>query len=336
MKLKLEPVEDQTIVITGASSGIGLATAQMAAGRGARVVMIARNEEALERAAAEIEDSGGEATYVVADVSEAGEVESAAEAAISRFGGFDTWINDAGIGMYGRLEDVQLKDQYRLFDVNFWGLVHGCMAALPHLRDRGGALINLGSVESDVALPYQGIYAATKHAVKAYTDTLRLELEEEGAPVSVTLVRPSGIDTPFFRHARNYLGVEPRPTPPVYAPEVVARTILTCAERPARDVIVGAGGRMFSEMSKFAPSATDVYLEKTQFEGQKTNRAGGRFDDILYRPTDQVGSAHGDYDGHVMKSSIYTTARLHRKTTLAAMLGVGLAVAAGVKAMRAE
>lgn len=243
MTPRLKPLKDQVIVITGASSGIGLVTARMAAKRGARVVLTARNHEALQQAAQEItsdETSGGMAAYVAADVSDESAVRRVAEEAVARFGRIDTWVNGAGVSVYGRLMDISLEDQRRLFETNFWGVVIGSRIAVPHLR-KGGALINIGSVLSDRAIPLQGIYCATKHAVKAYTDSLRMELEHDRLPIAVTLIKPYSIDTPYAEHAKNYLATEPSFPPPVYAPEVVAEAILHCAEHPTRDVY--AGGR---------------------------------------------------------------------------------------------
>src|SRR5918993_909993 len=196
MRLMLKPLDEQVIVITGASSGIGLVTAKAAAERGARVVLAARNERALRRAVEEIEADGGDAVYVVADVAEADDVEKIAKVAVREYGRVDTWVNNASTSIYGRVWEVPLEDKRRLFDVNFWGVVHGCRVALPHLKQRGGTIVNVGSVVSDRAVPLLGIYSASKHAVKGYTDALRMELEEDGAPIYVSLVKPASINTP--------------------------------------------------------------------------------------------------------------------------------------------
>jgi NAD(P)-dependent dehydrogenase (short-subunit alcohol dehydrogenase family) len=217
MTIKLKKLSDQVIVITGASSGIGLVTARMAASRGARVVLNARNEDSLCRVADEINAGGGKACYVTGDVGRLQDVQNIAGEAIRRFGGIDTWVNNAGVSIYGHVLDQSLEDQRRLFETNYWGVVHGSMVACAHLSERGGALINIGSVLSDIAIPIQGTYCASKHAVKGYTDALRMELEEEGAPISVTLIKPSSIDTPYVRHAKNLMPVEPMNPPPVYA-----------------------------------------------------------------------------------------------------------------------
>ena len=224
MAVRLKPVEDQVIVITGASSGIGLATARMAAARGAKLVLVARNEEALRDIAQDCERRGGEAVPVAADVARREDVERVAKVARDRFGGFDTWVNDAAVALYGTVDEIPIEDQRRQFEVNYWGVVYGSLAAAKHLRRRGGAIINIGSVLSDRAMIYQTQYSATKHAVKAFTDGLRVELEGEGAPISVTLIKPSAIDTPYPEHARNYLDAPGLVTPPPnYDPHLVVR-----------------------------------------------------------------------------------------------------------------
>ena len=175
MAVKLKSIKDQTLVITGASSGIGLCTARMAADRGANVVAVARNEEALKQLCDEINSKqGGRAAYAAGDVADEGVLRHAAEVANREFGGFDTWVNDAGGSIYGRIMDVPLEDFKRMFDTNLWGLVIGSRIAVEHLRERGGALINLGSEVSDSPIPIQGLYSASKHAVKAFTEALKM------------------------------------------------------------------------------------------------------------------------------------------------------------------
>lgn len=337
MTVKLKKLAQQTMVVTGASSGIGLVTARMAAKQGARVVLAARSEETLRRLVDEIRGKGGEAIYVVADVGEEEEVRRIADAARRHFGGFDTWVNNAGVSIYGEMHDVPIEDMRRLFDTNFWGVVHGSLVAAEHLRQsNGGAIINIGSTLSDRAIPIQGIYSASKHAVKGFTDALRMELETDGAPVSVTLIKPSAINTPYTRHAKNYMPNEPEVPAPVYAPEVVARTILHCAETPERDVFAGGGGKALSASGRYAPRLTDKVMEKMLPSMQQKNRsASPNRRDGLYEAAGE-GKARGDYEGHVSESSIYTEASLHPVLTGALLLGVGLTLAAFIRGQTSD
>jgi NAD(P)-dependent dehydrogenase (short-subunit alcohol dehydrogenase family) len=325
MAIRLKPIKDQVIVITGASSGIGLATAQEAARRGARVVLASRDEADIKQAADRITAEGGQATPVVVDVGDQASVEALAEQAIVAYDRIDTWVNNAGISIYGRIEEVPLDDAERLFETNYWGVVHGSLAALPHLKLHGGALINVGSELSETAFPLQGHYAASKAAVKGFTDTLRMELHQEGAPISVTLIQPAAIDTPYPEHAMNYLGVEPKHVPPVYTPEIVADAILACAETPHRNLRVGGAAKMFTMIEKVAPALGDRFKERTAFDGQKTDEAP-RDDDTLFAPRPGDGRVRGNYPGRVMKRSFYTTAALNpMKTLLGAAAIVGIA-----------
>jgi short-subunit dehydrogenase len=328
MKLRLKAIKDQVIVITGASSGIGLATARMAAKKGARLVLAARNEEALRQLADEIQQNGGEATYVVADVGDEERVYHIARVAQERFGGFDTWVNNAGIGIYGRTLDGTTEDHRRLFDTNFWGVVYGSTAAVPCLAERGGALINVGSTVSDRTVFLQGMYSASKHAVKGYTDSLRMEVEQAGMPISVTLIQPGSIDTPFPNHARNYMDEEPSLPPPVYAPEAVAEAILHCAEHPTRNLFVGSGGKGISALGQHAPRLADKAMESDAFiRMQKSGQPPRPEDDALYAPTTGL-QERGNYAGHVKPTSMYTQAKMH-PLVMGALLGVtGLALTA--------
>ena len=330
--MKLKPVAGQVIVITGASSGIGLATAKEAARRGAKVVMSSRDTVDLERAAEEIRRAGGDVATAVADVADFEAVQGVAQEAIRAFGRIDTWVNNAGVSIYGRIEDVLIDDARRLFETNYWGVVNGSLVALAHFRSvgnalKGAALINVGSVLSETGYPLQGHYSASKHAVKGFTDSLRLEVTEDELPISVTLIQPAAIDTPYPEHAKNYLVTEPKHVPPVYRPEVVADAILACAESPHRNLRVGGGAKMFTAMEKVAPGLADR-MKRSHFEGQHSEEPP-RDDDTLFAPRPHDGRVRGHYPGHVMKSSLYTKAALNPITTLlgAAALGAGLALA---------
>ena len=328
MSVKLKKLGEQVLVITGASSGIGLVTAREAARRGAKLVLVARAEDALRRLAEEINAAGGEAVYVAADVGREGDVRRVAEEALARFGRIDTWVNNAGVSIYGRIVDTPFEDMRRLYETNFWGVVYGSVVAAEILRQRGGALINVGSTVSDRAIPLQGVYSSSKHAVKGFTDALRMELEEEGAPVSVTLVKPAAIDTPYTKHAKNLLEKEPAVPPPVYAPEVVAEAILHCAETPERDVFAGGGGKAFSVMEKYMPRLGDKVMEHFIFDAQQQAvPARPRGDAGLYEASGELKERSGD-PMYVSESSLYTKASLHPVLAGALFAGVGLAAVA--------
>lgn len=326
-----KPLNQQVIVITGASSGIGLTTARMAARRGARVVMAARNTGDLEAAASEINVNGIKAIAVTTDVADPDAVDRLGEAALKAFGTVDTWVNNAGLSIYGKLDEVPLADKRKLFDINFWGVVHGCRTALKLMKDTGGVLINVGSEVSDVAIPLQGIYSASKHAVKGYTDALRMELEHEGIPIAVTLVKPSAVNTPYPEHARSYLdeGVPALP-PPRYKPEAVAEAILRCAERPVRDVVVGGAGRMQIAMGRLAPRLTDKVMSGMMWNSQKAFDRTQPREGSLDRPQPD-GRAYGPHTSMVLNSSAYTRAALSPVTKAVAFAAAGAALAAGLR-----
>jgi short-subunit dehydrogenase len=332
MALKLKKLADQVMVITGATSGIGLATAKRAAQRGARVVLCSRNDRELQETVTAIQEAGGIAVAVVADVSNPEDMERLASTAIETFGSLDTWVNNAGVSFYGRLTEVAIEDMRQLFEVNFWGMVYGSRAAVARLAGSGGALINIGSIVSDRAIPLQGTYSASKHAIKGFTDALRMELEEEGAPVSVSLIKPSAIDTPYFQHAKNYMSVQPKPPAPVYAPEVVANAILRAAEHPIRDITIGGGGRLLTAMGSALPRLTDFYMERSMFGAQQSDVPSEQRQGNLYESAGGENLERGGYEGHVSRSSVYTQVALSPGRALLAA-GLGLAVYAGIRTL---
>lgn len=282
MAVDLKPLDQQVIVITGASSGIGLATALAAAQEGARLVLAARAGQALDEICQRIKADGGQAVYVVADVGKREQVEHIAEVAIQKFGRIDTWVNDAGVSIYGRLDQVSDEDNRRLFDTNFWGVVYGSLAALPHLKRQGGALINVGSEVSEAVVPLQGMYSASKHAVKGFTDALRVEIEEiDEAPVSITLIQPTAVNTPYPTHARNYMDQEAKLPTPQIDPEKVADAILKAAVKPERDVKVGSTAVINTLTAKLAPGLGDKMTAKQadrqQFERPPVNPEGALY-----------------------------------------------------------
>lgn len=291
MAATLKKLADQVIVITGASSGIGLATAENAAAKGARVVLAARSEKTLNEIADRICSEGGEAVAVGCNVADRAQVEYVARVAIDHFGRIDTWVNNAGLGLYGRLDEIEDEDARRLFDINFWGVVYGSQAALPHLRKNGGALINVGSEVSDAFAPLLGIYTASKHAVKGYTDTLRVEIENiDKAPVSITLIQPTAVDTPFPQHARNFTGKEPKLPSPMIDPQDVADAILEAAENPVRERKVGGMAVLNTLASKFVPSLADRQSAK-KIDELHTEEPARNPDGALHRASETVSAA---------------------------------------------
>lgn len=327
MPIKLKPLNQQTVVITGASSGIGLATARRAARAGAAVVMVARNAEALEQAAASIRSEGGRAAVCVEDIANESWAERVGEVATREFGGFDSWVNDAAVALYGELETISLEEHRRVFDVGYFGTVAGSMYAAKALRTRGGgALINVGSVLSERAIPLQGPYVAMKHAVLGFTETLRMELERDDAAVSVTLIKPNGIDTPYPEHARNKMD-KPAAIPPIlYDPELVAKAICFACATPKRELLVGGQGFMLTKFGNLFPGVTDVIMEQFMGEAAQTSKVPPQpgADDNLFEPRDD-GRTRSNQNNRVRKTSLALEAQMHPATTAA--VGVGLAAA---------
>ena len=244
MHYELKPLADQVILITGASSGIGLVTARMAAERGARVVLVSRDADALATIVRGIEEGGGKAMFASADVSDLRDVQRAAAKAVERFGRIDTWVNDAGVTIYAKLVDTPMAEHQQMFATNYFGVVNGALVAVEQLQREGGALITVASIAADIPAPLMGAYAASKHAVKAFVQSLRIELMADRLPISVTLLKPAGVDTPIAQHAANHVDGETLIPPSVYDPKIVAEAILDAAVTPRRDVTVGGVGRL--------------------------------------------------------------------------------------------
>jgi len=328
MAVKLKDLSEQTLLITGATSGIGLCTARMAAERGARLMLVARNEDALRRLCDEINGNGGQARFVAGDVANEAPLREAAERAVSEFGGIDTWVNNAGGSIYGRIMDVPNEDLRRLFETNVWGVVNGSKLAVEFMGERGGALINVGSEVSDAVVPLQGMYSASKHAVKGFTDALRMELEADGYPISVTLIKPTAIHTPFTENARNYLPYEPQLPPPVYAPELVADAILYCAENPMRDFFVGEMAKIHSTMAHWMPRTGDIMNEWIIDSAQNSGRpAVENRPDGLYETNSRL-SERGSTERYVMEESPYVRTQMHPLLTAGLLVGGGVALTA--------
>jgi len=324
MSLTLKPLDQQVIVITGASSGIGLVTARLAATHGAKLVLVARDETSLGEIVAEIQQAGGEAYAVAADVGDPEAVQRVARHAVARFGRVDTWVNNAGAAIYAKLLDTPFDEHERLFRTNYFGVVNGCAAAVPLLREHGGALITVASIAAGMPSPLMGAYAASKHAVKGYVDTLRAELLQDSAPISVTLIQPSGIDTPVAEHASNHVGGKARIPPLVYDPTLVAKAILDAATRPTRGVTVGGAGKAQVLFAQHAPALFDrvaalgsaLFIDPTRNQPRPENLFAPAHDGVE-RSRDQTGKGF----------SVYTSVARHPAATLAigaVVAGAGL------------
>jgi short-subunit dehydrogenase len=321
------PIHDQVVVITGASSGIGRATAIEFGRQEACVVLAARGEEALRAAAAEVEGAGGQAEVVVTDVSDWGAVQWLARRAVDRFGHVDTWINVAAVADYGTVDETPIEEQRRLVEVNLIGVMHGVKAALPLLRESGGGLIvNVASVLGTGPAPYLAAYTATKFGVRGYSDALRIELAREaesgGPRIHVTTINPSSINTPFFEHARSRLGQLPQPMPPAYQPEVAARAIVAvaAADHPPAEVIVGGAGKAFELAYRLSPRLLAL-VERAggmMFRAQESGQPDDGVDN-LFAPMPGPGRVHGRFDRMAFGSSVYTEAVALRPAPLKAL-----------------
>jgi short-subunit dehydrogenase len=326
-------IGEQVVVITGASSGIGRETALEFGRHGAKLVLAARNSEALDTLVAEVQRIGGLAVAVPVDVSDYGQVTELAARAVQRFGRIDTWVNNASVSTYGTVEQTDIEEIRRLIEVNLLGEIYGMKVALPHLRATGGTIINVSSTLGKRAVALQAAYCAAKHGVVAFGEALRLELRHAQVPVAVVDVLPSSINTPLFEHARSRMGVLPRPIPPVYEPRVVAEAIVEAAQRPQREVFAGFAGRLLAAAQRISPVLVDWYLLRPGrvVDRQKTDRPDDG-EDNLFQPSRGPGRTTGQF-GHESKStSLYT--RWFGLHPVRGRLGVGLALAGAVATLR--
>jgi NAD(P)-dependent dehydrogenase (short-subunit alcohol dehydrogenase family) len=330
--MQLKSIEEQVVVIAGASSGIGRECALRFAERGAKVVVGARGEPGLVTLTEEISQRGGQGAYAVCDVSEFEQVKGLAAAAVAKFGRIDTWVNVAAVSVYARFENTTPEEFRRVMEVNYLGQVHGALAALPYLRKEGrGALIAVSSVESLVALPLHGSYSASKHAVEGALDALRRELKAEGAQISVTSVKPATIDTPFFDNTESKMDVKPKGPPPIYDPAVVADCVLYAAEHPVRELFAGGAGKAMALGQKFMPSLMDAVLARTGIQSERTDdpKPDGMAGN-LYQPRTEETRRQGDFSNRARRVSLYTWMETHRwarPVALASVAGAAILVA---------
>ncbi len=330
--MRLRPIHEQVVVLFGASSGIGRAAALRFAEQGARVVVAARSREGLESLVAEIQHRGGHATAFVAEASDSAQVRAVADRTVQRYGRLDTWVHLAAVSLYAYFWDTPPHEFKRVIDVNLIGQAYGAMAALPHMRQRGGALIHISSIEARRAFPYQSAYAAAKHGIAGFLESLRVELRQANIPVSVTNIMPASINTPLFSKARTRLGVKPMGIPPIYQPDLVADAILYAAEHPTRDIIVGGSGKLFDVLQRISPAMVDEILLRSAFTGQRTDEPESvEAPDNLYAPIGGYNRVEGDFSDQAKSASLGTWLELHpqARRMLSGVAATGLAMLIG-------
>ena len=302
--MQLKPINQQVVAIVGASSGIGRETALQFAARGAKLVVSARSKTGLETLVEEIQSRGGEAVAVPADVTNFEQVQAIASKAVEQYGRLDTWVHAAATGILARFDQIEPEEFKRVIDVNLMGQVYGAMVALPHLKREGrGALIHLSSMEGRRSLPLQSPYCAAKHGVEGFLESLRVELQHEGIPISVTSIKPSVINTPYYNKVQTKLGVKPTGIPPYYQASLVTEAILYVAEHPTRDFIVGDVGKVLDLLQRLSPELVDTLLLLVGFQGQRTNEPKSEdAPNNVFEPIQGYDRVEGDFGELVIPS----------------------------------
>jgi NAD(P)-dependent dehydrogenase (short-subunit alcohol dehydrogenase family) len=292
------PIHNSVVVITGASSGIGRATAMMFAQQGATVVLGARREEALAEVVSACERSGARALAVPTDVTDEQAVQNLARQAVEQFGRIDVWVNNAAVTLFGRFEETPPEDYRRVIETNLFGYIYGARAALPIFREQGsGVLINISSMVAKIAQPYTSAYSLTKAAIRNLSMSLREELLLDGLhDIHVCTVMPATIDTPFFHQAANYTGRATKAMPPVYSADEVAQTILRLAQKPTSEVMVGRAARMLSMQHTTAPGMTErMMAQMVDKQHLYPDRRAEPNSGNLFRPMPQYATVSGGW-----------------------------------------
>lgn len=322
------------VVVTGASAGVGRATSRAFARSGATVGLIARGEGRLRDAAREIEQLGGRALVLPLDVADPDAVDTAAGAIEDGFGPIDVWVNNAMVSVFAPVEQVTPDEYRRVTEVTYLGTVHGTMAALRRMQPRDhGVIVQVGSALAYQSIPLQAAYCAAKHAVKGFTESLRMELRHEGSGVRVTMVQLPAVNTPQFRWARSRLGRRPQPVPPIFQPEVAARAIVWSATHAPRELVVGSSSQLAILGQRVAPGFMERYLSSSAWNAQQTTTPVGVGRDNLWRPSAEMVAAHGDFDDRARAASPHLWLATHPTVTrLGALAGV---LAVGALAARA-
>jgi NAD(P)-dependent dehydrogenase (short-subunit alcohol dehydrogenase family) len=304
MHIKLKKLSDQSMVVFGASSGIGKLTAKKAAAAGAKVFVAARGEEGLRSLKEEIIQAGGFCEYLVADTQNFEEVKKVADKAVELFGKLDTWVHCAGVYLISPFEQTKPEEFEQIIKINLIGQAYGALAAIPHLKNSsGGALIHISSVEAKCPIPWQAAYAASKAGIVGMLDALRIELLKEKAPISVTNIMPAAINTPLFSKAKTRIGVKPNAPDPVYDPEVVADVILYASENPIREVYAGAGAFLYAFGRNNMPALMDTVMLNTIFKQQMTNESKSEMDSNNFDQPTSPNTVRGEFGDRAKKNS---------------------------------
>jgi short-subunit dehydrogenase len=293
----MQRIRDKVVVITGASSGIGRATAHRLAEAGAKLILVARGEDSLMEAARECEERGASVIAVAADTTDRKAVETVKQRALEAFGQVDAWINGAAVSLFGKFDHTPEEAFRQVVETDFFGYVNGARAILPHFKERHqGTLINIAAIEAQAPYPYTSAYVASKAAVRALGDSLRMELKlDHFDNINVCTVMPGTIDTPLFQHAANYAGRAVKAMDPVHAPEQVATVIAGLIERPRREVIVGAEGRMYAWQRQMLPGLFERMFAKLVDRGHLQSRPAAPSEGNLFRPMSELDSVHGGW-----------------------------------------
>ncbi len=314
--MNLKPINQQVVVLVGASSGIGRDAALQFAKRGAKVVVSARSKEGLATLVEEIYQQGGEAIAIPCDVADYNQVKDLADKAVDRFGRIDTWVHLAAISVFATFDRVTPEEFKRVVDVTMMGQVYGAMVALPYLRQAGGgSLIHITSEEARRSLPYQSAYSAAKHGVMGMIDAMRIELKHQGYPINVANIMPGVINTPFYNKNKTKLGVKPTGVPPYYNASLVTDAILYAAEHPVRDYVVSDVGKLLDVAQRVSPALVDAGLLALAFPLQRTDEPKSEDDpNNLYEPVQGYDRIDGDFKNleipsvldHIDKNPFFT------------------------------
>jgi NAD(P)-dependent dehydrogenase (short-subunit alcohol dehydrogenase family) len=318
------------VTVTGASAGVGRATARAFADRGAAVALLARGGEGLEAARREVEQRGARAVALPVDLADFDAVDAAAETAERELGPVDVWVNDAMASVLAPVWEVEPDEFRRATEVTYLGAVHGTMAALRRMRARDrGTIVQVGSALAYRAIPLQSAYCGSKHALRGFTDAVRCELMHERSGVHLTMVHLPALNTPQFDTVRSRLPRKPQPVPPIFQPEVAAEGIVLAARARRREVWVGGSTVLTIAGNKVAPALADRYLARSGFDSQQTDEpADPDRPDNLFEPVPGDRGAHGRFDERSKPESLQLRATAHRRKLLiaASALASGLAV----------